>query len=423
MKIRVGYWACLLLAGCVLASCATGEVEDAAPCVSDSECAPGICNLASGDCVDRIGTNPLPDVPSADAGSDMTVVDPNDMGEQADAGTDQDSTDMTTIVPCVPECEANEVCSMGACVSACDPVCEGDAVCTGDGCKLPECSAVGAACDPATAIQGAFTCAPAAEGEGVCLNSCTEEYSASSCALGFYCIDVGEPQPALACVPSLCDSDTECDMNTCLNFDNDFGLCVKAGAKPAGSVCDASLSECAQGTYCRRNAANSNPGVCTALCDPFTTGSCGPGAFCGPFVTSRQGLCTTNQSALGTDTFDNCAPAGSWCADHIQCVAFDTFDSCMSFCRPGASDCAGAILGTTPSVCNNYIYPDDRTRGVCLPECDPTDADPCGPGAVCVDAGPDAGMCRKTCTVATRATDCCNNATTCDFQCVNGLCE
>jgi hypothetical protein len=421
MTVRFGYrgyrWGYLLLAGFVLVSCATGDVDDATPCSSDAECAPGICDSLSGECVDRTDTNNIPDAPKADAGSDQ------DGNDQVDLGSDVESSDMTTPVACVPSCAANEVCSMGACVSACDPACDGGATCTADGCQYPVCAAVGAACDPTTATQGAFTCADNGDGTGICLNSCAEEFSASSCGAEFYCIDVGETAPNLACVPSLCDVDADCGTDTCLNFDNGFGLCLPAGAKAAGAVCDASMSECGQGLYCRRNAANANPGVCTKLCDPFTVGSCGAGSFCGSFVTQREGLCSTNQSVSGTDAFDFCSPAGSWCADHVQCLSFDTFDGCIAYCRPGTSDCDGALLDGTPSVCNNYLYSGIRTQGACLPECDPLDVDPCGPGAVCVDTGPDAGICRTTCTAATRVADCCNNAATCNFQCVNGLCE
>lgn len=399
--------------GILLVGCATGDLgDDPGKCTTDAQCSPDICNVTTGQCAFRSVTDVgVPDITqTTDTGMSESEV-------STDSTTEPDASAV-----CQPACAANETCQSAVCVSACSPGCEAPTTCTANGCQLPSCSAAGAACDPATAIQGAFVCADMGDGEGVCFVGCDDAFRAASCVSGSYCLELGETTPVLGCAPSLCDTDADCGPDTCVRFDNDFGLCFAAGPVSEGATCSSS-QRCAQGLFCDYPTSTSTSGVCRDLCQPFTTGSCGAGRFCGELVSAEQGLCTDVKSASGTHPFESCGPSGSWCADHIQCASFGTFSACLSYCRGGASDCDGVLSDGSNAVCDNYIYPGDRTIGACFAPCDPLDFDPCGPGAVCVEAGVDAGKCRVTCRVDSVAADCCGETTPCDFQCVNGLCE
>ena len=245
---------------------------------------------------------------------------------------------------------------------------------------------------------------------------------ADVCDVGSYCLDLGDTTPLLGCAPSLCDVDMDCGTGTCVRFDNDFGLCFTAGAATEGATCS-NTTRCPQGLFCDYPSSAATSGVCRELCDPFTTGACGAGQFCGEFISAAQGLCDSNQTTLGTDPFETCQSAGDWCADSVQCASFGSFNACLAYCRAGGTDCDGLLSNGGNAVCDNYVFPGNRLLGECYPPCDPTDADPCGPGAVCVDTGVDAGKCRFTCTAGSVTADCCGGTTPCNFECINGLCE
>lgn len=409
----LGWMVSALIVALAPLGCATADIDGPEGCSSDSDCAPDVCDLTTQKCVTPSQNN-LPDVNVPDANN------PDPTNNTPDVGIDAEPDEGP--VACVPTCADNETCVDGACVSACMPACEGPAVCTAGGCQIPDCAAAFDPCDPSRPNQAGFVCADVGEGEGVCLVPCAEAYEASNCATGSYCYEIGQTNTVLACLPSECSGDAECAGGTCLNFENSFGLCLTAGTGQQGATCSPQAS-CAQGLFCDYPSATATSGICETLCDPFSVGSCGPGAFCGPFVTAVEALCTSDQTTLGTGAFDFCDPAGSWCADHTACIAFATDNICISYCRPGTADCAGVLPDGTDGVCNNYVFAGNRETGICDFVCDPTDADPCGPDAVCVDAGTDAGKCRQTCTVATVVADCCGGSTPCNFVCNDGLCE
>ena len=309
------------------------------------------------------------------------------------------------------------------------PGCEAPATCTADGCKIPACTSVGAPCDPDISDQGNFRCLSGSDDEGVCLAKCEDALEASTCPTGEYCWDLGpDGAPANVCISSDCQADSECTNGTCLNFDNDFGLCLTAGTTAIGASCTPSGNSCEVGAYCRTLDSASDIGVCSAFCDPFAAAPGCPGTeVCGPLFSTREALCTDDKTTVGSEPGYICDAAGSFCDDGVRCFPYTSSDSaCLKYCRPGTSDCSAVIpdaSGGVPSdgVCDNYVFPGERTYGVCFSPC--ASAADCGTSGVCVMQGESQGVCRDTCSVGSEAQDCCGGTTPCRFTCVNSLCE
>lgn len=402
----------MLALSLALSGCASSESSDP-ECTSGADCALGEdCNVELGVCEPAVrgnnntgnnntGNNSDPNNSSVepDAGDDEP--DSDDITPEPDAGTDTDSTpDADQPAGCDPACGDGETCEDGQCVGLPDPTC----------------TQKGESCDPAVVDQGTFWCAGDGDGGGECLPKCDEALSATGCAMGEYCMNLGsQDQPALACVESQCSVDSDCSSNTCLDFDNQFGLCVASGSTPEGGSCDPSAENaCAPGHYCREEPRDSGQGICRQLCDPWVNGSsCPSGQACNLFTT-REGICVTEvDPVFEPDPYDECTTSGSMCDDAMICLQGQTNNFCLGYCRPGQGDCGNTPV---PLQCDNYVVPGERSWGLCTATC--PDYLSCGDGSVC-----DNGLCRRTCTEATVAQDCCGGSTPCDWSCVNGRCQ
>lgn len=396
-----------LLFALVLFGCATAEAPEV-QCVEDAECFPGQC--VDGICISPdLGSAPDFSVP------DEGVEPEPDMEALPDEGGEPD-LELDLSETCSPECGPNETCVAGVCESACSPTCVAPQVCTENGCEFPACTQVGDRCQGAQP-EGFLCLVESGSNEGRCFQSCEERGSRSGCGAGQFCLAVNSTSDANYCVESECTSTAECGAQTCLEFLDDFGLCFPGGNLPEGSACTSSNNQCGQGFFCDTDGS-STAGVCRRLCDPFQVGSCGAQQACGELVTERQALCTNTLTSPPRAAFQSCSPAGSWCGDRTLCQDFGEGQAfCIPYCRPGGNDCSGL---TPAALCDPYVGP--AGLGLCLPECDPLDADSCGEFE-CIDSGPDAGLCRIPCSAGNVVQDCCNGTTPCTAMCVDNYCE
>jgi hypothetical protein len=289
----------------------------------------------------------------------------------------------------------------------------------------PTCTQKGQACDPALADQGSFWCANdgGGGGGGECLPKCTEILSANGCGSAEYCWNIGsESEPAPACIASDCQTDGECGTGTCLNFDNQFGVCLTDGPKAEGQACGSDAADrCGTGLFCRTetDSVGNDQRICRTLCNLWSTPSCPNGQACSLF-SSEEGICVPDVDGFGTPPYGSCSTAGDMCGHTTPCLGgfSDGLNYCRPFCRPGMGDCP-LYNGTTQVVCNNYVVPGQRSWGLCLGTACGSNAD-CGTGGQCETS---TGICRRTCPSGNAVQDCCSGDTDCDWSCVNGLCE
>lgn len=415
----------LLLAA---AGCAQAEL-DAEPqgCQTQQDCAATQrCNQITGRCDAR-------DV--VDSGSDMAPQ--PDLPVVADLGPDQpdapdlsapdlDMADMSMPpdMACSPACGANEQCVMGRCeaiLPACMPACEAGAVCTQAGCVWPTCQRAGARCDEAMSAQGDFYCVPArADGAGRCFAVCAEEGSAQGCAQGQRC--ERHASGALVCAEAECSNDAGCAGGTCVAYENGFARCEAAGPVAVGQACDASMASgrCVSGALCvdQAGVAVSGAGTCRKKCDLWgVIAGCSSPQVCVP-ATVRQGVCASvPRDSFGDMPSEPCMTPGAWCSDGSLCVQGRAQDVCARLCRPerGAQDCRTHVSDV--SQCNAYYFPGDRATGGCDLDCSANEA-VCGSSAMC-----QGGVCRRKCSAASVAQDCCAGVRPCPWRCVNDLCE
>lgn len=404
----------LIVSSLVLASCASGEAErPEQACQVDADCAPLVCDLGTGKCVssqNNAQNSNLPDVAFPDVGEENNTSN----NVEPDMNLDMD-------VACDPVCADNEVCQSGSCVSACMPSCVAPQICGAEGCVYPQCQAVGARCEPLGEQPDGFVClVETGTSIGTCFETCESPLSASTCPNGSYCLGVGQGDTSV-CFESECGSNADCGAETCLIFDNGFGSCFGGGTLPEGTACDTRNNACAQGMFCVSNQATGTAGTCRRLCDPFAGGECGAQQACGPFLTPRQAYCTTEITTVPRQAYQQCSPADAYCGDRTLCVEFEpNISACLPYCRPGESDCENLVPNET-LLCNPYFAP--QGLGICLLACDPSVANDCGDGQVCVAQGPETGLCRISCTSGNEVQDCCNGVSPCTRECVNNLCE
>ena len=313
---------------------------------------------------------------------------------------------------CMPACSATQRCLNGSCVDVCGD-CEAPGTCTPNGCSYPDCSQAGDRCDETRGDQGQFWCVSAG-GKGYCRAKCDEAFAASSCSTGHYCRELGAA--ALVCLPAACQADVDCPNagGTCLNFDNDYGLCLTTGNLAVGASCDTSRNDCVQGAVCTKLDAAAPQGTCRRLCDPWaaTTG-CGVGERCAHLASSREGICTSDLDAMGRAPFDQCTTPGAVCDDATRCLANNR---CYRYCRADRNDCGGVIINGRQTVCDRYAFLAEKSFGVCQPPCRAQTE--CPNGFVC---DTNAGLCREVCSVPA---DCCpSGMPDCGESCTMGLCE
>jgi hypothetical protein len=442
MKIgkHAGRWSfvgvMLLIIGLAAAGCASGGSSEP-ECKEDFECDFGeYCNNELGVCEASIRNNDnngnnggLPDTGNNSNNSNPNNSNPNNSNpnnsnpnnsnpnNSSTPDTGPDAAPDTGFNNNTPDVNPNQ----------CDPACDTDQTCDNGVCvddQQATCSAKGEPCDPGVADQGNFWCAGDGDGGGECLPKCSETVTAQGCATGEYCWNIGDQSnPAPACIESQCDVHSDCDSNTCINFDNQFGLCSASGSVGEGQWCDPSATnECQSGMFCREEPSGSGQGACRQLCDPWGTSSgCPSGQLCDLF-TSRDGICRTDVDATGNDPFYQCSTSGSMCDDGVLCLEFSSDNFCVPYCRTGMNDCAGTSGGQFSEVCNNYVVAGERSWGLCLPACQ-SNADCCS-DSFCPDHECQSGVCRNRCTQGNELQDCCGGTTPCDWTCnSSGFCE
>jgi hypothetical protein len=439
----------LMLIYCGLSACASSEVGSGPECVSDVDCGVGqICNVLLQECQ---ALRPDPDPMTNNTSVNNATTNNNATNNNAtnnnatnnnatnnnatnnnatnnnatNNGTPDMSTpdmadpDMAPDMPdpqtCNPPCGANEVCENGVCVESCMPPCQAPEICTANGCEIPACTQEGQSCDLNNRNQGQFACLADNSGQGVCVTTCPDAFAASTCATGEYCWETNDVPAVSVCYPSQCGTDGDCVGGTCINFDNNFGICLTSGTVAIGGSCDVTLANtCVQGAYCRRLASGSSAGVCSQTCDPWGGSTCGTGKVCSYVITTREGVCMASDST-GTSSYASCTTLGDGCANAVQCFGLNSnppSNACLKYCRAQQNDCTGLSLAST---CDIYTWPGDRSLGLCFPTCI-SDAE-CG-ARRCVGSS-----CRSICTAASVITDCCGGTSPCDWTCVNGLCE
>ncbi len=264
-------------------------------------------------------------------------------------------------------------------------------------------------CDPADEDQGDYWCMEVDEDDydGLCVPKCDDLGSADDCPTESYCLeleDIDEP----GCVPSQCQTHSDCSDGTCMMFYNSYGECVDDGSGMEGDSCSGGPGgECVEGVICIE--PDGETGQCRAVCDPWASDCSSPSDVCA-VGWERTGYCTSDTTISGMSALDSCSPSGSWCDDAKSCVEFDTDNYCIKYCRPGKGDCP------TGTVCDEYVFYNLDGLGVCFPPCDFDDD--CGDDAECVNQ-----VCRIPCTDP--VDDCCpDDDPDCGAQCsAGGYCE
>ena len=287
--------------------------------------------------------------------------------------------DPSELETCVADCGDPNACRDNTECDPSDECCAGSCVPRGN-CR--RCSAHGEPCDLPVGTgleqQGQWYCAAIEEqGPGTCLSSCTEDFTADICPTGSYCLDVGQLNPVLVCLPSQCQTSGQCtglgenrdENGTCIAFDNNAGYCFTAGNAIANSTCTPGSDDpnqiCQVDHFCLTEV-DQQTGTCRPLCDFWGASSCPGGQACG-LLTLDTGVCF-NTTSQGQEPFDECAPIGDWCSPGNRCFELQTPPNrCLVYCRIGnGADCNGVSFQGTPATCQE-AFQDDTTIGLCFP--------------------------------------------------------
>ncbi len=455
--------------------CAQGELEapgaDAGQtmsgCEVDTDCPDGQrCNVLSDACVvlaqdmpEDTGPSPQEDMPvdlSADADDggepvdmpvDLGVDDGGPMGCEPACGQDEvceegicvpdepvcepacasnlvcvdGSCELPPEKECDPACAPNQRCEDGVCVTPmCNPACEAPGMCVNGACEFPTCQNEGDPCDSVALEQGDFYClVEAASMRARCYKKCPQNESPRGCSVGQRCLAAVESSPNLTfCLDSICATNGDCtdgaDRGTCVQLENDFGYCQTAGAVGVGGACNLeSGPHCSQGLLCESTSGGPQ-GLCRQSCRPWSSPTGCPGGQVCRLFSNRTGTCTASTDTTGQRAFETCTTPDNWCADATRCVQGNPNNICYRYCRPGQGDCVG--FGSV--ACDNYIFPGDRSLGICNADCTQF-PNFCGTNEDCM---PD-GVCKRRCTQNNVVRDCCNGATPCAWECRAGYCE
>ncbi len=223
----------------------------------------------------------------------------------------------------------------------------------------------------------------------------------ASCGEGTFLSDSGSCQPVGA-IGASCNDGTECESGSCLGAERGAqdGYCTVVGcgdvrACPSGSRCYYSSTE--------------EQYLCLSYCD--NDNSCREGYACQPLYTAEASVCTPSCAVTGA------CPAGTLCdADSGKCLLHE--------CELGTSaPCAvesDAGVSNTELVCYADRLGISESGAVCLPACDPGEADNgCVGEEVCQplpDDPQNTGLCVPP--LCDTTDDCSAGA-----LCMNGVCQ
>lgn len=376
----------LAVAAVVWSGCASGESADP-DCTADRHCPDGqVCDEALGVCEEPRtnggGSNDDTDPDNQD--DDNTVTPPNAGND--DNGDDNDDNDDNDVTPPTN----NDDGPAGSCVEAWED------------------------CDSADQDQGDYWCVETEDGDGVCVPKCDEEFSAQGCPEASMCREF-ESLGQLGCSPSACEAHEDCEEGTCIQYENDYGICIEDGTGIRGADCAGGLGgECAEGMVC--DGPDDGIGTCRAVCDPWDGSSCPEFDQVCDVSFPRTGICTFETTTTGTEPYDQgCSPDENWCTDATQCLEGADESFCYKYCRADDADCPSFSSGT-PGVCDTHVSYEVDTLGLCMPACE-GDED-CPDGTECFDQ-----LCRTPC--ADPVQDCCpDGEPDCGAECdADGYCS
>lgn len=362
----------------VFMGCGTEEVGQKLECVRNEDCvAPKTCNVIEGVC-DYVRAEPgRPDNPGElPGGSDVGTM-PSDVGSTGDAGEVSDSGSGNDVFEVSDASDASEVDS-----GSNPPVDAGRDV------EEPEpsmCEAINQSCDLSRPVQGNFVCVEGGGLGSICLERCAQADHPSTCAAGFYCREHNvNGTTVLGCAAGGCVSNRDCDHigpqgGNCIDQGNGYRECVEGGTIPEGQACQGGAADrCMEGTKCRITNSSANTGVCSLLCNPwsstFSTFACPGIQFCEP-MTNGNGICTDHVSRPGyyNEPYDECSNVGTMCNDRARCVKFSGILSstnyCVPFCRAGKNDCSriyGPGLWGGQTYCDLTVFSNTNQIGYCL---------------------------------------------------------
>jgi len=240
---------------------------------------------------------------------------------------------------------------------------------------------LGAGCFKPTIQDGGLLCAGGADG-GVCPEgfycaangTCRKGTKMACLATSPHIEPICAPDEGTDCDP-ICQS--RCDCGRC-SYNGTGLVCMPAGTKERGALCNPAADDCAPGNFCRRDCRG-------------TIGRCY--RFCGNGGNTRavcegQGCLTKLSDALGNETelavcdppFEACDPVG----DSGDCASTELGCYVSNTSGGGtACDCKGT--GRPGEICGPY--------------------NSCIPGYRCVGLGLNNATCVKTCRLGV-ATDC-----------------
>jgi hypothetical protein len=417
--------------GCTVGeSCTNGECGGGTPkdcSFATTDCAVGLCNARTGQCVG----DPVPNTTPCDDGDPCTVGDHCNNGVCA-AGTPKDcsSADGTCSVGvCDPEsgqCVAEPAGNQTSCN-------DGDPCTTGDQCTNGVCGGAAKDCSNLTDACHTGTCAT----NGDCV--ATNKTNGTTCNDGNLCT-TGDLCTAGVCAGATkdCSSLTntcntgQCSANTgqCLAVPktngtscSDGDLCT-TGDQCAGGVCDGVPKDCSNlNDACHTGTCNGSSGQCVATNKTNGT-TCNDGNLCTTADQCTSGVC--GGTTKDCSSLNDACHTGT-CATNGDCVAQN---------KTNGTTCSDANLCTTSDQCTNGACagrPVDCsaengscTSGACNPDNGQCDGTPFENGTPCNDANPcttgdqcTGGVCVGTAKDCSNLDDACHTGT-CDVE--SGAC-
>jgi hypothetical protein len=316
-------------------------------------------------------------------------------------------------------CPSGEKCydigGSGACA------CQSNADCNnGKSCQNNQCTGatstnnrqLGEACDLQNDCANGLVCVVTQQGaqSGICFEECTQS---GRCTTGERCTSLNNGRSA--CV---CQGDNECPNG---NLCKDFRCVNNQNLRKIGEVCSVSI-RCEAGLTCVVTTPNASSGFCLALCQN-AGGRCTTGEPCVPLGNGEnacacQGdnecnngkgcreLRCVGDSNEGAKEGERCNPT---CQSGLNCLGNPSVDGicvrpcqqdsqCASIftkCDTARQHCVAENKGTRQrgetcdpqNLCVSGLFctvlQQGAQTGVCLPICNPQDANPCAGGERC----------------------------------------